>query len=244
MEKALRLNFYFFTAMDTNTITYKYCFDFPDGTKKRFLINLDAKTLLLDPTVQNPPDWTRLIEHQCSCCALDETDTFNCPLAVNISELVTNFKDIASFESCKVSCVTAERTVTKDTIVQDGLSSIMGIIMATSGCPTMNILKPMARFHLPFATVDESMFRSASVYLLRQYFAHQEDGTGDFSLKNIKSHYSKIELVNSGILNRIQYATKLDADRNAIVILNSLAQILYLEIDDNLLSLRHYFFAK
>ncbi len=227
--------------MDNNTITYKYCFDFPNGTKKRFLINLDATTLLVSPMVHSPPDWTRLIEHQCSCCVLDETDTFNCPIAVNISDIVSNFKDIASFETCKVSCITAERTVIKDTIVQDGLSSIMGIVMATSGCPTMDILKPMARFHLPFATVDESMFRSASVYLLRQYFTHQESGDGDFSLKNIKSQYSKIELVNSGILKKIQYATKLDADRNAIVILNSLAQILYLELDDNLQSLRKFF---
>ncbi len=230
--------------MENNIITYKYCFDFPNGTKKRFLINLDANTLLLKPTVHNPPDWTRLIEHQCSCCVLNEAENFHCPIAVNISDLVTNFKDTASYETCKVSCITAERTVTKDTIVQDGLSSIMGIIMATSGCPTMNILRPMARFHLPFATVDESMFRSASVYLLRQYFSHQKNGSGDFFLKNIKSHYSKIELVNNGILKRIQYATKLDADRNAIVILNSLAQILYLELDDNLQSLRHFFYPE
>ncbi len=230
--------------MEKNDITYKYCFDFPDDIKKRFLIKLDGKTLVLKPTAHNTPDWTRLIEHQCSCCGLDEAEHFHCPIAVNLSDLVTTFKDTASFESCEVSCITAERTVTKDTIVQDGLSSIMGIIMATSGCPTMDILKPMARFHLPFATVDESMFRSASVYLLRQYFSHHEKGSGDFFLKNIKSYYSKIELVNGGMLKRIQYATKLDADKNAIVILNSLAQILYLELDDNLQSLRHIFFPE
>lgn len=230
--------------MTKEDITYKYCFDFPNGVKKRFLIKLDGNTLLLKPTITNTPDWTRLIEHQCSCCVLDEADFFHCPIAVNISDLVTTFKDTASYESCKVTCITAERTVTKDTIVQDGLSSIMGIIMATSGCPTMNILRPMARFHLPFATVDESMFRSASVYLLRQYFSHHEDGNADFFMKNIRSHYSKIELVNSGILKRIQHATKLDADKNALVILNSLAQILNLEIDDNLQSLRHIFFPE
>ena len=116
------------------------------------------------------PDWTYLADHQCSCCALDKKNVTHCPIAVNISELVTAFKDMVSHESCNVSCITAERTVTKNTLVQDGLSSIMGIIMATSGCPTMDILKPMARFHLPFATVDEAMFRSISVYLLRQYF--------------------------------------------------------------------------
>ncbi len=230
--------------MEKSDITYKYCFDFPNGSKKRFLIKLDGNSLLLKPNISQTPDWTRLFEHQCSCCVLDESDFFHCPIAVNISDLVTTFKDTPSYESCHVSCITAERTVTKDTIVQDGLSSIMGIIMATSGCPTMDILRPMARFHLPFATVDESMFRSASIYLLRQYFTNIKEGKGDFSLKNVKSHYSKIELVNSGILKRIQYATKLDADKNALVILNSLAQILHLELDDNLQSLRHIFFPE
>lgn len=229
--------------MNTSTdITFKYCFDFPNGTKKRFLIRLDGKTLLLKSTVHTRPDWTVLSYHQCSCCALDNKTVSHCPIAVNISELVTAFKDIVSHEACSVSCITTERVVSKNTLVQDGLSSIMGIIMATSGCPTMDILKPMARFHLPFATVDEAMFRSVSVYLLRQYFTHQQGGTSDFFLKNVKSYYHEIEKVNNGILNRIKHASRLDADRNAIVILNALAQILHMEIEDDFRSLRTLFF--
>ena len=228
--------------MTTQDITYKYCFDFPNGMKKRFLVQLDGRTFLFKPTTHNRPDWTNLAEYQCSCCTL--TDVTHCPIAVNISELVTSFKDIVSHEACKVSCITAERTVTKNTLVQDGLSSIMGIIMATSGCPTMDILKPMARFHLPFASVDEAMFRSVSVYLLRQYFSYQRGGASDFFLKNVKSYYQKIENVNKGILNRVKHASQLDADRNAIVILNALAQILHMEIDDDLRSLRKIFFPE
>jgi hypothetical protein len=228
--------------MSTPDITYKYCFDFPNGMKKRFLVQLDGRTFLFKPAVHALPDWTILTENQCSCCALKNVP--HCPLAVNISELVTSFKDIVSYEACMVSCITAERTVSKNTLVQDGLSSIMGIIMATSGCPTMDILKPMARFHLPFATVDEAMFRSTSVYLLRQYFTFQKGGAGDFFLKNLKSYYEEIESVNKGILNRIRQASQLDADRNAIVILNALAQILNLEIDDDLRSLRRIFFPE
>jgi hypothetical protein len=228
--------------MNANDITYKYCFDFPNGMKKRFLIQLDSQTLLFKSTIHNRPDWTNLADHQCTCCTLDKKTVPHCPIAVNISELVTSFKDIVSHESCNVSCITVERTVTKNTLVQDGLSSIMGIIMATSGCPTMEILKPMARFHLPFATVDEAMFRSISVYLLRQYFSYQQGGPSDFFLKNVKSYYQEIETVNKGILNKIRHASRLDADRNAIVILNALAQILNMEIDDDLRSLRTIFF--
>ncbi len=222
-------------------ITFEYCFVFPQGNTKKFVIELDPSTLLQKPRSGHFARWAKLSYYQCSCCPLTTKETEFCPIAANISELVEAFRDIASFESCHVSCQTAERLISKDTIVQDGLSSIMGITMATSGCPIMDILKPMARFHLPFATVEESMFRSVSVYLLRQYFIFLEKGKSDFHLENVKSYYNKIELVNDGILQRIKHATKMDADRNAIVILNCLAQILHLELDDNLNSLRHIF---
>ncbi len=229
---------------ENNEITFNYCFDFPDGTKKRFLIQLDQKTFTVKSNTQHPQEWTALTNSQCSCCRLDKDLHQFCPVAVNISELITSFKDIISHESCEVSCITAERTYTKNTIVQDGLSSILGIIMATSGCPTMNILKPMARFHLPFATVDESMFRSVSVYLLRQYFIDKKGGKGDFGLAVMQKYYEQIEEVNKGILERISAASKLDADKNAIVILNCMAQILNMEVDDNLNSLQPFFFPE
>ncbi len=223
------------------SITYDYCFTFPNGEVKEFSIELDYTTLKFISQEQEFAEWALLSNNQCSCCPLKLEEYKYCPIAANLSDLVITFKDTASYESCHVSCTTAERVISKNTIVQEGLSSIMGIIMATSGCPVMDILKPMARFHLPFATVDESMFRSISVYLLRQYFIYTEKGETDFHLENVKTYYSKIEIVNSGILERIKYATKMDADRNAIVILNCLAQILYLELDDNLQSLHHIF---
>lgn len=222
-------------------ITYEYNFTFPNGAQKDFLLKLDSETLLLVSSPPLIPEWALLENNQCSCCSLNAAHSPHCPIAANLAELVFTFKETASYESCFVTCKTAERTVSKDTIVQDGLSSIMGIIMATSDCPIMNILKPMARFHLPFATVDEAMFRSVSVYLLRQFFIHLDNGSSDFHLENVKSYYSKIEIVNEGMLKRIKDATRMDADKNAIVILNCLAQILYLELDDNLKSLEHIF---
>lgn len=223
-------------------ITFNYHFDFPDGSKKRFFIQLDSNTFTVDTAAKRPPEWTILSENQCSCCRLDSSAVIYCPIAANIGDLISSFRDVISHESCKVSCVTQERTYSKNTIVQDGLSSILGIIMATSGCPTMNILKPLARFHLPFASVDESMYRSVSFYLLRQYFIEKRGGKGDFTLSVMQKYYEQIEEVNKGILARIKNASKLDADKNAIVILNCMVQILSMEVDDNLTSLEHLFF--
>jgi len=214
---------------------------FPNGDRKIFHIALDSSAHYRNTGKGIRPEWTLLSHNRCPHCRLQGDTARHCPIAVNIAALVASFKDIASYGNCTVSCVSADRMVSKDTIVQDGLSSIMGIIMATSGCPSLDLLRPMAWFHLPFASVDESLFRSASTYLLRQYFQVQQGGIPDFSLDRIKEHYLNIEQVNHGILERIRHATVLDADRNAIVILNSLAQILGMEVDESLETLRPLF---
>ncbi len=222
-------------------ITYNYCFDFPDNKKKRFLIELSAESFEYKSAGTTPPDWALLGVSRCKCCKLDLATENYCPIAANIAELVIAFKDTASYKSCLVSCLSSARTCSKDTTVQEGLASIMGIIMATSGCPSMSILKPMACFHLPFATVEESMFRSASAYLLRQYFSHKQGESSDFFMHRIQEHYSEVEQVNEGILKRINMTSELDADKNAIITLNSLAQILVMEVDENMESLKKLF---
>lgn len=48
-------------------------------------------------------------------------------------------------------------------------------------------------------------------------------------------------MVNAGILDRISNVSALDADKNALVTLTSLVQILEMEIITNLESLQHLF---
>ncbi len=222
-------------------ITFNYHFDFPDNSKKRFLIKLDAETIEYKSSNNIPPDWTLLGVARCPCCQLELSSQDYCPIAVNIADLVYAFKDTASHRSCRASCISTARICQKETTVQEGLASIMGIIMATSGCPSMSILKPMACFHLPFATVEESMYRSVSAYLLRQYFSHQDGENCDFFMHRIQEHYSEVQQVNEGILKRINMVSKMDADKNAIVTLNALAQILVMEVDEDLDSLKRLF---
>lgn len=223
------------------TITYEYRFAFDDGNRKNFTVQIDGNSLLLIPQSIRPTTWSKLSCNQCTCCPLSSSTTTDCPIALNLSELVSAFTDVVSYKACHVTCVTAERIVSKQTNVQDGLSSIMGLIMATSGCPVLDILKPMARFHLPFATIEEAIFRSISVYLLRQYFIDLQKKESDFQLEKVKTRYREIELVNNGMVKRIKSASKLDADNNAIIILNCLSQLLQLELEDNLQSLQPIF---
>jgi len=113
--------------------------------------------------------------------------------------------------------------------------------MATSGCPSMAILKSMACFHLPFATVEESMYRAASAFLLRQYFFHKQGDNSAFFSRRIQEHYDEVQQVNEGILKRINMTSEMDADKNAIVTLNALAQILVMEVNEDLDSFKSLF---
>lgn len=228
----------------TEKISYciTYEFQFENGNQKKFNITLDPETITLVPKGSEPkPDWTKLEFHQCSCCPLEKEQHPFCPIAVNIAEIVEEFKNEISSDQCIAICKTPERTYMKNASVQEGLFSIFGIVMATSNCPIMNFFKPMARFHLPFSTVEETIFRSSSIYLLRQYFEYKKGLIPDLELTKLDQHYEKVQKVNSGILDRTGHIAKKDADKNAIVILNALAQMLSFEISDNLNSLEYLF---
>ena len=74
-------------------------------------------------------------------------------------DIIHSFKDSISYEEVEVFITTKARTYMKRTTLQKGLSSLLGIYMVTSGCPTMEKLKPMVRYHLPFATEEETKYR-------------------------------------------------------------------------------------
>ncbi len=227
--------------MDATGKTYVYHFLFPDGTRKDFHIGLTPSAHYRNTGSREGSEWTLLTHNRCPNCKLQGDESTHCPVALNIAGLVTSFQDMASYDRCTVTCICATRQVSKETDVQNGLRSIMGIIMATSGCPALDILRPMAWFHLPFASIDETLFRATSTYLLRQYFNAQSGSDPDFSLAKIKEHYVCVEQVNQWMLKRIRHASDVDADRNAIIILDNLARILGMEVGTGLASLRHLF---
>ena len=229
--------------MKRSSFEYNYFFQFEDGQTTEYPIALDPETLSLIPNEYSRElfDWTRLEYQQCQNCPLTPVSHPHCPIAVNIMELVETFKSVFSYHGCTVICKTAERTYMKGTSVMEGLSAIFGVIMATSDCPRMEFLKPMARFHLPFATIEETTVRTASMFLLAQYFKHKDAKDMTFDFKALEDHYAQVQQVNEGLLKRINSIGSEDADKNAIITLHSLSQFLSMEIDYSLSSLEHIF---
>ena len=225
---------------DVYQVLYEFRFD--EGENKLFKILIDSRMINIIRTQKSdPPDWTRLEHKQCTCCTIDRDMYPFCPIAVSLADFIEQFKELPSFNNCMVRCTIPERTYVKKSSVQEGLFSLFGMIMAISGCPVMKFLKPMARFHLPFSTIQETVFRSTSIYLLRQYFEYKKGNKPDFDLKQLDKHYEAVQCVNKGILHRTNSIKRKDADKNAIIILNALAQMLSVEIEDKLHSLEYLF---
>lgn len=222
-------------------ITFHYRFDFEGGPTKSFDIRLDRTTLeLLDTPTGDPPEWTRLDVHRCANCPLTGKVT-HCPVAVNVAHVVEDFRDTVSYDRATVTVAAEERTYQKLTSAQRGLSSIIGIYNVTSNCPILDRLRPMVRFHLPFASVEEGMYRAISMYLTAQYFVGRRGGTPDWNLSGLERMYDAIAIVEQGLSARYRHASRNDANVNAVILLAVLGQEIRLLLQDRLQRVEEWF---
>ncbi len=228
----------------TNPIKIIYSYRFKNGSITTFNLLLDDQTLgLILEKKQDPPVWTLLNHKRCENCPLDAQVRTYCPIALNFADIAEQFKDMLSYESVGVTVTTADRTYTKDTTIQQGLSPLIGIIMTTSGCPIMEHLKPMVRFHLPFASLDETIFRMVSMYLMVQYYRHHDGKPAEWGLDGLLKVYGEVSIVNRDFANRLRDAAKKDANINALVNLDCFAAMLPLAAEDSLQAIKPYFSA-
>lgn len=208
-----------------STLQIHYRFRFHNGETIEIPLHLDEDTLTLLPLTEHaPPLWTETALHQCKGCPLDPGVNPNCPTAVHLGGIVEIFHDHNSYDEVTVEVNDGRRSYLKDTSLQDGLGSLVGIIMATGGCPVLKPLRPMVRFHLPFASLEETEFRMVSMYLVAQYIRQKKGGQPDWSLDGLQAIYDRVQDVNKSFADRIRSASGNDAGVNAIVILDCFAR--------------------
>jgi len=223
-------------------INIRYIFRFPDDRQETFDLHLDAQTLdLLGDAPDELPSWTNLPFHQCPNCQLTIQTHPNCPVAVHLVQLISACKNVLSYDVLHVDIISPERVVSRTAPAQKGISSLMGLIMATSGCPHMSFLKPMARFHLPLATAGETVYRATSMYLLAQYFIRKQGKDADLELEGLAKIYHNIELINKAMAERLRAITDKDTAVNALILLDIFAKTLPFAIEESLEEVRHLF---
>ncbi len=223
-------------------INIQYVFRLQGDRQEVVNLYLDAQTLhLVDDTMEKLPSWTNLNFHQCPNCPLTIQTHPHCPVASHLVNLLTICKSLLSYESIHVDVVTPDRVISKDITAQKGISSLMGLIMATSGCSHTSFFKPIARFHLPFASEEETIYRAASMYLLAQYFIRQQGEKSDLELEGLSKIYSNIQLMNEAMAKRLQAITDKDSAINALIVLDIFAKTLPDAIEDSLIEIRYLF---
>lgn len=226
--------------VSVHNIFYHYLFDFSDGKQKEFLVNFDNRSLRSNLENENDyPDWVLLEFHQCKNCPLTSEDTLYCPLAVNLVPIIYWCKDLTSYDEVNLTVKSAEREVRAKTSLQRAISSLLGLLMSSSACPKMKFLRPLARFHLPLATHEETIFRAVSAMFLKRYF--EEDENNEDPLIELKENYRELQELNFYIAERIRGAIKYDAAVNAIVLLDVLSKKVSFSIDDSLQQIRYLF---
>ncbi|MFC1591782.1 DUF6901 family protein [Thermodesulfobacteriota bacterium] len=218
------------------TVTYTYTIELAGGAAKKFQIVLDYHTMrLIPPAKDEHPEWAQLDFFQCPNCPLDTLQHRHCPVADNIAPVVESFRECMSYDRVKVICESANRTCLKEVSLQEGLSSVIGIYMVTSGCPILAKLSPVVRYHLPFSNEEETKFRAMSLYLIAQYFINKRGGTPDWDLKNLVTIYDQIRIVNKAFCKRLSNIKIKDSSINALVTLDCFADSISFSINENLM---------
>lgn len=229
-------------------MTYHFKFTDPSTESISFSFGLDEDDFsFISNEAENPEaeDWAKLGHKQCSNCPLSPEEHPYCPVAKNLGHLVYFFKDTVSHSKSKIFVEGPDRAYAIDGTIQEGLFSIFGVIMATSSCPHLDFFRPMARFHLPFASQEETLFRVTSAYLLKKYLKNQAEGQNNpIDLTGLTEIYKEVEIVNKDFIERIRSITKKDAELNAVVILNCFAQKFDIEMSGKMESLYPLFQIK
>jgi len=232
-------------------ITYKFLDKDSRELKAVFEVNLNRKPSLepngelsREPSGEpsrEPSSWTTLTHKQCKICPLSPDEHKWCPPALDLESLVNSFGQNKSTDRFFVEVSTPHRIISKEVDLQTALQSLMGLLMATSGCPILSHFKFSAFHHLPFATFEETMVRNSAYYLLKQFFVDRSGGEPDYHLSKLTEVYRLASQVNSDFYARLQGSSDSDANGNALIVWNSLSQILAISVEDMLDAVKYRF---
>ncbi len=228
--------------MPKNILNFTYRLSAADYDSTDFVIEVDKHSMTLVSTPQPPyPFWTALSYQQCRNCPLQPEQFSHCPVAVNLMPLLDLCGHLVSHKPMTVEVLTDRRSIRAETTAQHVASSILGLIMATSPCPHTEYLKPMARFHLPLADQDETIYRVTAMFLLAQYFRYKENLPYSLELNELLSIYHNLQIINLHLTKRLKTAIREDAAINGIILLDLLSKSVSWSIEDGLEEIHHLF---
>ena len=208
-----------------------YFFRLESGVGHRFDVEFDRPAAGGDL-----PEWTRLEVDQCPNCPLASAPDARCPAAADLVPLVERFSALSSIDRVDVHVVTPQFEARKRTDTQTALSALMGLILATSACPILGRMRPLAHMHMPFATATEMVYRTVSMHLMGCFLRGEPLG-----LHGLDGFFSDIDRLNHAFFARLNRAVQRDAGINALLTLHSRAMLTDISVKPELETIRAWF---
>ncbi len=226
---------------EAKQITYEIDFDQKDD---RFIysVSLDLDSVEHPVAIDKPPQWCELDYKKCANCPLESSSQPYCPLALRLIPFV-EMNSCVSYDqvNCKVSI--DEKTIQKHTTAQEAFSSLIGLVMATSGCPHTSFFKTMAWFHQPFSSEHETIMRACSHFLLAKHLENKDSSAGNDLFAELKTIYEEIHQINIQTSKRIQRDSLGDSALNAIVLLDIFTSDFAQALEEDLSTLKKIYQA-
>ncbi|MGB0416364.1 MAG: DUF6901 family protein [Coraliomargarita sp.] len=187
------------------------------------------------------PAWTELSCNQCSCCPLKPEKHSHCPAALHVHKSLKRFENSASTERIRLRVETERRIFEQECDLQSAINSMLGLQMATSGCPILGKLRGMATFHMPFSSFAETLYRSVGAYLIKQYYVKQDGKEPDWELQGLQQFYMDLERLNEAFSARIRDIDRNDAISNAVVMFFATSIVVANALEEGLVEFKDYF---
>jgi hypothetical protein len=224
------------------TIDISYHLGLPDGRDERFDVCLHPQTLLpVEPHSGELPDWTRLDWQQCPHCPWSVQDHPHCPVALRLIPVVSRLGGVRSYDELALEVTFEQRTLAAVTSAQEGISSLVGLLIATSGCPHTEFLKPMARFHLPLSSAEETLYRVVSMYAMSCLLRMRKGQSFAADFDDLIHRYQAMRIVNRFVADRLKLVDEEGSTVNGIILLDYTAQLVPVSLNEEIEELENLF---
>lgn len=208
-----------------------YFFRLESGVGHRFDVELNRP-----PAAGDLPEWTQLDADKCPHCPLPSAPGALCPAAADLVPIVDKFSELSSIERVEVHVVSPQFETRKRTDAQTGLRALMGLILATSACPILSRMRPLAQMHRPFATPTEMVYRIVSMHFYGCFLRGVPAG-----LDGLDELFADIDRLNHAFFKRLNSAVERDAGVNALLALHSHGMLTSLSIKPEMENIRAWF---
>lgn len=227
-----------------DSVNIEYRIKLSEDKLETFEFQLDGKTFdLITNETPDPPKWTELSFRQCPHCPLSADEHSHCPMALQLHNIVERFHETRSIDIVELEVITEERRVIQTLAIQQAIASILDLIVPICGCPKTAYMKPMARFHLPLASEEETVFRVTGMYLLSQYFLSHVSQKSSIEFDGLSKIYEDLHILNAAVASRLQAVTQSDSLKNAITLVDMYSLLVPVLLEDQLVEMRGFFEA-